>query len=58
MDPQFQWISLVSQVAGGDYLKYADVYVEDFEEVLFHLLFLKHKDKYISLLNERAMREN
>lgn len=53
MPEEFNWVSFVDTLAGGDICKYEKIYELKYEECLFKLLYEHHRDKYMNEVNRR-----
>ena len=51
---QFNWISYIDRLAGGDFSKYDIIYEKSYEESLSYLFYKHSVDKYTEQINKRA----
>jgi hypothetical protein len=50
---QFGWISMIDNLAGGDFTKYPLIYETSYEDCLYCLLYRHNVDKYKDQINKR-----
>lgn len=55
---QFNWISFIDNLAGGDFTKYDYVSEKSYEECLYCLLYRHNVDKYKDQINRKQELRN